>query len=98
MTEDELKKSAEFIVRRNASNRVLSALVTFEPCEGRLKIVYCFYAEPEENDREDCELACTELIAEFPEVKVAETMCVPIAKCPISIGCIGGVVFTRKQL
>jgi hypothetical protein len=97
MTEDELKKAAVYIVKRNVSDRVLSVIVEFEPTEGRLKVVYCFRAQPKEDDCEDCELACTELIAEFPEVKVAETMCVPLSERPICSGCMGGEVYSREQ-
>ena len=97
MNENLFKKSTAFIVKRNVSDRVVSVVVTFNPVEGRLKVIYCFRGDPQEEDREDCELACAELIAEFPEVKIAETMCVPLAECPVASGGMGGVVFSREK-
>lgn len=95
MNETEFIKSAAFIVKRNVSGGVVSVVVTFDRHDGRLRVVYCLQSEPCDDDREDCELTCAELIAAFPEVKVAETICVSVAECPEYRGDMGGVVYSR---
>jgi hypothetical protein len=90
------KKSGEFIADRNVSDRVLRVVITFEQHEGRLRVVYCLRGEPTEEDCEDCELTCAELVAEFPEIKMAETRCIPISEYVISDNDIGEVVFSRS--
>ena len=69
------KKSAQFIVKRNVSERIARVLATFEPQEGILHLIYCTRGTPASDDFEDCEIACAELIAEFPEIKKAKTQC-----------------------
>ena len=96
MDRETFKKSAEFISRRNVSDRVLRVIVTFDRDEGRLKVVYCLQGDPNEGDYEDCELTCTELIAEFPEIRVAETECVSDAECVMGIADVEEVVFFRE--
>ncbi|MDR2155322.1 MAG: hypothetical protein LBE78_09905 [Burkholderiaceae bacterium] len=71
------KNSARFIVRRNVSERVDRVLAKFEPKNGRLRLVYCIRGLPTNDDLEDCEIACSEIIAEFPEIREAETQCQP---------------------
>ena len=97
MNEVEFRKSAECIAKRNITDRVISIVVTFDQRTGKLKVIYCLCGEPREGDRENCELTCAELIAEFPEVKLAETLCVPITQCPEESSGIGGVVFSSRS-
>jgi hypothetical protein len=77
----EFKKSARFIARRNVSARVARVMATFDPDSGNLSVIYCTEGEPTDDDVEDCELTCTELIAEFPQIKTAETKCVSSEQC-----------------
>ena len=72
-----LKKSAQFVVKRNVSERVVRVLATFEPTDGRLRLIYCTNGLPTDDDSEDCEIACAELIGEFSEISKAETKCLP---------------------
>lgn len=83
MEQAALKKSAAFIVQRNVSERIARVLASFDPSSGSLRLVYCTEAQPTDDDWEDCELACGELIAEFPEIINAETNCVPTEKCSL---------------
>jgi len=75
------KKTAQFIVKRNVSERVNRVLAGFDPKNGSLRLVYCTNGAPTEEDLEDCEIACAELTAEFPEIRTAETQCQPSEKC-----------------
>jgi hypothetical protein len=75
------KKSAAFIAQRNVSERIARVLASFDPASGSLRLVYCTEAQPTDDDWEDCELTCGELIAEFPEITHAETDCVSIDEC-----------------
>jgi hypothetical protein len=76
------KKSAAFITQRNVSDRVARVLASFDADSGSLRLIYCVEPEPTDDDWEDCELACGELIAEFPEIAHAETDCRSISQCP----------------
>jgi hypothetical protein len=80
------KKSAQFIVKRNVSERVDRVLTRFEPKNGTLSLIYCTSDLPTDDDLEDCEIACAELIAEFPEIRKAETQCQPSEKCVLECG------------
>ena len=71
------RKSATFIAKRNVSARVERVLVKFQYATGELGLVYCTSGKPTADDLEDCEIMCAELIAEFPEIRKAETLCIP---------------------
>lgn len=75
------KESANHIVRRNVSERVVQVHVSFDSGNGLLQLLYCTEHAPTDDDLEDCELTCGELIAEFPDIISAETDCRPIDKC-----------------
>lgn len=74
-----LERSAALIARRNAGESVAQVVVGFD--NGTLRLTFRTKSEPTDDDREDCELACAELIAEFPEIRTAETRCVPLDGC-----------------
>lgn len=87
-------KSAAFIAQRNASERVVRILAGFDPASSSLRLLYCTESAPMDDDWQDLELACGELIAEFPEIMLAETDCVAIGNC-IASGDLA-VVFSRS--
>ena len=74
-------KSAQFIVNRNVSERVDRVLASFDQKTGCLCLIYFISGPLNDDDVEDCEIACAELIAEFPEIRKAETQCLPSEKC-----------------
>jgi hypothetical protein len=61
---------------RNVSERVIRVIVAFAQEAQHLSVIYISDGVPSADDWEDCELTCGELIAEFPEIKSAETACV----------------------
>ncbi|MEN3378452.1 MAG: hypothetical protein V7604_3807 [Hyphomicrobiales bacterium] len=81
MEATEFKESAQFIARRNVSARVVRVMASFDPNSGNLSVIYCTKGEPTDDDVEDCELTCAELIAEFPQIRTAETKCVSSEQC-----------------
>jgi len=96
MEENTLRRSAEIIAGRNISDRVLRVVVTFNSSKGQLRVVYCLASEPTEDDEDDCELTCAELIAEFPEIVIAETSCIPIEQYSATEDETNAVVFSRQ--
>lgn len=93
MNVDDFKKSANFIAKRNVSERVDRVFASFDPNEGNLFITYCTKSEPTDDDWEDCELMCGEMIAEFPEIIHAKTDCVTVSQCSVNDD---AVVFIRE--
>lgn len=62
------------------SERVVCVLANFTSNDGKFRLIYYTDSEPTDDNREDCELTCGELIAEFPEIIAAEADCYPIDK------------------
>ncbi len=87
------KKAAAFIAQRNVSERIARVLASFDPDNGTLRLVYCSEVAPTDDDWDDCELTCGEIIAEFPELIYAETNCVFIDQCPTDTN---SVVFEKS--
>ena len=75
------KNSATHIAQRNVSERVMRVYASFDSSSGLLQLLYCTEGDSTDEDREDCELTCGELIAEFPDIIFAETNCRPIGEC-----------------
>ena len=97
MTTDVFKNSASFIAKRNISQRVIRVIATFDQSARHLSVIYVLNGEPSENDREDCELTGSELIAEFPEILTAETSCISVADYSVEQHAGEGVVFHRDN-
>lgn len=93
MDESVFKAEAQLIVSRNVSERIERALASFDLKSRVLRLVYVTNVEPTDEDWDDCELACGELIAAFPNIEKAETDCVPRDKYQPSFA--GDVVFSR---
>ncbi len=68
-----LDESARYIVRRNLSGNVEAATIQWDAAEGRLERTYYTELAPSDDDEEWCEVAMTELIAAFPDIRTADT-------------------------
>lgn len=88
MDTEVFKKSAKFIVSRNINEHVEAVFADFDSEKGSLNLIYCTKGAPTEDDEEDCELSCTELVAHFPEIRIAETRCVPAKEGALPVGMI----------
>jgi len=80
------KKSAELIVSRNVSEHVQAVFADFKNETGSLNLIYCTNGTPTEDDEEDCEVACAELLAHYPDIRLAETQCVAVSDKPLLTG------------
>jgi hypothetical protein len=94
MTQSEFLKSAQFIAKRNVSELVAQVLVSFEQSTATVHVIYLTKSIPSEAEVEWCELTCAELIAEFPEIKHADTKCLAIEEYDLEIAA-DSVVFSR---
>lgn len=70
-----LLNAARIIVARNVTPQVRRATVNWSASQKKLVLCYFTRQPPSEDDVEECELAMTELIAEFPDVADCETSC-----------------------
>ncbi|ULU23191.1 hypothetical protein [Dyella terrae] len=73
MDEALLEESARYIVKRNISSNVEAATIQWDAAEGKLDLTYYTLLTPLDEDEEWCEIAMTELIAAFPDVRSADT-------------------------
>ncbi|WP_340647046.1 hypothetical protein [Phenylobacterium sp.] len=81
MDEEVFRRSAQLIARRNLNDRINRVLANFNSKDGMLNVIYCVEGDPSDDDIEECEITCAELIAEFPEIREARTLCVSVAQC-----------------
>jgi hypothetical protein len=75
MNVDIFKNSATSIIMRNISERIVRVIVGFVSTSGELNLTYLTESRPVDDDWDECELSCAELIAEFPEINRAKTDC-----------------------
>lgn len=75
VTLQELRNSAVFLAKTYQGDHLVRALIKFDEREGRLFASCVFDRVPTEEDKEDCELFCGELVGEFPEIRTAEATC-----------------------
>lgn len=95
MTPDDFMRTAETIAQRNVTDHVAKIISTFDPDVGHLKVIYHVLGKPTDDDWEECELTCAELIAAFPEIQTAETDCVSLSGLE-DHSVLEGVVFSRE--
>jgi len=76
MNEQNLFWAARTIVARNLNQNVTAAAAHWEPATSCLTLSYCLDDLNEEDSQELCELALTELLAEFPEIEMAQSQIV----------------------
>lgn len=76
MTKEGLKNSAKFYANIYKNDHLLRATVSFDDERGHLIASYFFDHVPSDNDKEECELFCGEIVGVFPEIRTAETVCV----------------------
>ena len=97
MDQQSLKQSAQFIAKNNVDDGVDLVIVTFDHRTAHLKVVFCLNREPTENDWENCELTCAELISDFTDIKTAETKCQIFDKRDLQNVDSESIVFSRDQ-
>ena len=70
---------SRMFVARNVTEHVVKATISWDDIEARLSLVYYFDHPPNDDDEELCEIALTELLAEFSEIRSAATQSCQIA-------------------
>jgi hypothetical protein len=68
-------ESARHIAKRNVNSHVAFISASFDEIKRHLFVTYYTRGTPTEEDWEECELTCGEILAAFPEIKTAETKC-----------------------
>jgi hypothetical protein len=73
MDKAQLEACARYIVERNLTNNVEAVAIEWMATEERLDLTYYTCDVPLEDDGEWCEIAMTELLAKFPQIRAANT-------------------------
>ena len=71
----ELENVARYFAQKYHNDHLIHAVVEFDDESKHLTAQYLFDREPEDEDVDDCEDFCGELIGAFPDVKTADTVC-----------------------
>lgn len=75
MDSKELLLASGSIIARNIDSHVLAVTVALDSSSSKLTLAYYLDRYPVDDDKELCELALTELIAEFSEIASAASEC-----------------------
>ena len=78
MDDRSLFLAAQGIIRRNLTEQVAAATVLWHPETRELILHYYCDVPYGESEEELCELSLTELLAEFPDILLAQTHCWPM--------------------
>jgi len=95
MNEERFANASRVIVARNVADRVVYVTTSFAEHDAMLRVVYFFEGAPTDDEIELCELACSELIAEFSEIRRAETGCVDVSELPERGARLIGLCYSR---
>jgi len=95
MNNQGLMNAASLIAKRNAGGRVVAATVNWDGHDSKLKVTY--YVDGIVSDVEQglCDLTLTELLAEFPDVRRAESHCLSASGRLGKLGKMQGLVYLR---
>lgn len=94
----QLKNAAEWIVKLNLTDRVRAVRVVWENATSRLTVLYYVDGPPTDAEEEECEITMAELLAQFPEIKIATTQCLDCAAEPIDFSQLPDLVYRRRLL
>jgi hypothetical protein len=75
MDPQEFDSTAREIARRNVGDSVKAVSARFEPDQARLVVTYYLHDAPTEEDWDDCEMTCSQVLEAFPEIRVTEAQC-----------------------
>ncbi|OWT73781.1 MULTISPECIES: hypothetical protein [unclassified Achromobacter] len=76
MEKSALEKAAALIAQHNLTPQVAGVRVGWDEVTAKLVVQYFVDGEVADDERELCELTLTELLAEFPDVRTADTQCI----------------------
>jgi hypothetical protein len=94
MNIDDLMLASAPITSRNVDEHVLAAAVQWNADLSDFTLTYYLDRRPTEDDKQQCDLALAEIIAEFSEINRASAVCIHLQK-ENSVGELAGVVYQR---
>lgn len=96
MKTETLQWAAKTIAARNLTEKTVAVTTTWDNKNSRLVVTYYFDGKVTDDDEEISELALTELLAEFPDVVLAESHCIDAHDKMSEIALLGDLVYCRK--
>jgi len=72
----ELAEAATLIARANTTADVVAVTVAWDECSSKLTVTYYVDDTTSEATQYFCELALTEMLAQFADVKLAASLCI----------------------
>jgi len=90
-----LQRTASLIAKGNVTPQVACVSVDWDGVAGKLTVNYFVDGSINDDERELCELTVAELVAEFPEIRKADTQCLPYSsdECVMN----EGIVYRRDM-
>jgi len=95
MKGESLLWAAKVIVARNLNEKVIAATIGWNEEASNLMLTYYVDGAASEDEQELCELALTELLAEFSDVKLANSKCLDAHGVFGELGGLKGLVYLR---
>ncbi len=95
MERQQLERAAKVISARNVTPNVKMVTIGWDSANAKLTLRYYTDTAPSDDDEEFCEIALAELIAEFPDIRKADTACL-LSRGP-SVEHAEGIVYTSER-
>lgn len=95
MKKQELVNASRVIVGRNRNDKIVATTVAWDESLSRLSLTYYIDGLVSEDELEHCDLALTELLAEFYDVTVADNQCVSVSLDGFDANQLSGLVYSR---
>ena len=77
MDTNALARAASLIAKGNVNSSISAVRLDWNSALLRVSVLYFVDGDVSDDERELCELTLAELLAEFPEIRTAETQCLP---------------------
>lgn len=75
MNSQELMNASSLIVRSNLNEKIVAVTVVWDKDALKLEVAYYVDGMVSDEERELCDLTLTEMLAEFSDVKIADSRC-----------------------
>lgn len=95
MNTRELMNASGLIAKHNLTNSVAAVTVSWNEDISKLTVIYHIDGIASDEDQELCDLTLTELLAEFSDVKLADSYCVSTGDHFDKLEQLKGLVYKR---
>jgi len=92
-----LMNASSLIAKRNLTEKVISVNVNWDDECSKLVVTYYVDGIVHDDERELCEITLSELLAEFSDVKLADSQCVRVTGQSSRPENMTGLVYRRPQ-